>query len=270
MAPNLIVVKLGGFVTPERALDDVAAHTAEGAEIILVHGGGAEADRLAERLGVPLGVLVSPDGTHSRRTDDAALDVLAMALLGRVKPQLVQGLHTRGVKAFGLSGADGALVRAERRTALRSVEDGRVRLVRDDLSGRITGVSPGFLRGLLEAGTVPVVSPPAVGDDGRLLNVDADQLASCVAVALGARALVMLTDTPGVLTDRRDAETLVRTLAELPDYVSGRMRHKVRAALRAQRAGVRAIVSSASADRPVQAALRGAGTEFPVTGEARE
>lgn len=269
MASNLIVVKLGGSVGPEPVLDDVAAHAAEGAKVILVHGGGAETDRLAERLGVPLRVLASPDGTHSRRTDDAALDMLAMALLGRVKPQLVQGLHTRGVKAFGLSGADGALVRAERRTALRSVEDGRVRVVRDDRSGRITGVAPEFLRGLLEVGTVPVVSPPAVGADGRLLNVDADQLASCVAVALGARALVMLTDTPGVLTDHRDASTLVRTLAELPDYISGRMRHKVRAALRARRAGVRAVASSASAERPVQAALRGAGTEFLFADEVR-
>ncbi|WP_239642912.1 [LysW]-aminoadipate kinase [Nocardiopsis alkaliphila] len=269
MIENATVIKIGGSVPPEPVLDDVAAHVAEGTPVVLVHGGGQETDRLARRLGTPLRVLVSPDGTRSRRTDDATLDLLAMALLGGVKPKLVQGLHMRGITAFGMSGADGALVLADRRAVLRSVEDDRVRLIRDDRSGRVTDVSTRFLRALMAAGATPVISPPAMGDDGGLLNVDADWMAARIAVALNARALVLLTDTPGVLADPEDTDSSVRMLDVLPDFVSGRMRHKVRAALYARRAGVRAVVSSGAIDRPVRMALLGAGTEFTAAEEGR-
>lgn len=260
MTDDVIVVKLGGSVPPGPVLDDVAAHAASGAGTVLVHGGGPEADRLAERLGAPLGMVVSPDGTRGRRTDAAALDVVTMALLGRVKPALVGGLRARGVVACGLSGADGALVTAERKSALRSIEGDRVRLIRDDRSGRVTEVRTGVLRALLDAGAVPVVSPPAADADGGLLNVDSDQVAARVAVALGARALVLLTDAPGVLRDERDPGSLVSELDRLPGCVTGRMRHKVRAALLARRGVPLVVVGSGRAEHPVEAALLGKGT----------
>lgn len=261
---GVLVVKLGGGLDPGRALDNVAALRGAGTDVVLVHGGGAEADLLAGQLGHPVQTIEAADGTRSRRTDDTALDVLAMALLGRVKPALVGGLRARGVIAAGLCGADGALLTAERKTAIRSRENGRVRLIRDDRAGRVTHVAPAILRALLAGGLVPVVSPPAADEGGRLLNVDADQVAAAIATALGADALVLLTDVPGVLSDPPDPASLIARLdcsGPGPAAVSGRMRHKVRAAVRARLAGVRHVaIGHGGIDGPVDAALNGVGT----------
>lgn len=261
---GVLVVKLGGGLDPGRTLDNVAALHGAGTHVVLVHGGGAEADRLAGQLNRPVRAIEAPDGTRSRRTDEEALDVLAMALLGRVKPALVGGLRARGVCAAGLCGADGALLTAERKTAIRSRENGRVRLIRDDRAGRVTRVAPAILRTLLTGGLLPVVSPPAADEEGRLLNVDADQVAAAIATALGADALVLLTDVPGVLRDPADpASVMARLDCSEPEQaaVGGRMRHKVRAAVRAGLGGVRhVVIGHGGIDSPVDSALNGAGT----------
>ncbi|WP_340384801.1 [LysW]-aminoadipate kinase [Streptomyces sp. SS7] len=268
---ELLVVKLGGGMDPGPALDDLAALAARGQGLVVVHGGGAEADRLSGQLGLPVRTVTSPDGTRGRRTDDAALDVLAMALLGRVKPALIHGLRTRGIPAAGLCGADGALLTAERKAVIRTVENGRTRLLRDDRSGRVTEVRPDILRALLAQGLVPVVSPPAADSAGRLLNVDSDQVAAALAETLPATALVLLTDAPGVLADPADPGSLIARLPcgpEVPAGVTGRMRHKVRAAARARRAGVsRVVIAQGHASRPVRTALAGGGTAFAGPGE---
>ncbi|MFE6229075.1 acetylglutamate kinase [Streptomyces sp. NPDC057854] len=264
LAPGeVVVVKIGGGSDPERVLDEVAELAAAGRPPVLVHGGGAVADRLSAQLGVERGVIRSPDGTHSRRTDDAMLDVITLALLGRVKPRLVAGLRARGTRAVGLSGADGALLTATRKPALRSVQDGRTVLIRDDRSGRIEHVDPAPVRAVLERGDVPVVSPPASDTAGNLLNVDADEAAARLAAALGASALVLLTDVPGVLADPADPSTLLPEVGPdqlTGDVVRGRMRHKVRAGLRAGRTVDRVAIGAAHAYRPIQHALSGAGT----------
>ncbi|MBB2910418.1 acetylglutamate/LysW-gamma-L-alpha-aminoadipate kinase [Streptosporangium becharense] len=269
----MLVVKVGGRAEAGPVLDDVARLHRRDRPVVLVHGGGAQTDELAGRLGQRVAHIHAPDGTRSRRTDAAALRTLTMALLGQVKPALVDGLRRRGVPAAGLSGADGPVVLAERKEALRSVVNGRVRIVRDDLSGRISRVDPGLLHALLERGIVPVLSPPAAGAGGGLLNVDADRMAAAVAVALGAEQLVYLTEVPGLLRDPADPSSLLPRV-ELPAgpelaAVRGRMRHKVRAAAEALAGGVRDVVVAGTATpAPVTAALDGAGTVL-TAGRAR-
>jgi acetylglutamate kinase len=137
-----VVVKLGGRVPAPAVLDDVAALAAAGSGVVLVHGGSEAIDQLAGELSVPVRTLQSPDGTSSRQTDQPMLDVVTLALLGRVKPALVRGLAARGVRAAGLSGADGGVVLAEQKTVLRAATGGRRYVVRDDLSGQVTSVRP--------------------------------------------------------------------------------------------------------------------------------
>ncbi|MEU3398216.1 [LysW]-aminoadipate kinase [Streptomyces filamentosus] len=257
-----IVVKLGSGLDGDAVLDDIAALAREGTRVVLVHGGGAEADRLSDQLGRTVEHLRSADGTSARRTDAAALDALTMALLGRVKPALLSGLRRRGVTAAGLSGADGGTLTAVRKTALRVHDaDGRARIVRDDLSGRVDRVDPRLLRTLLAAGVLPVLSPPAAAEDGTLLNVDADRAAAAVATALDATALVLLTRAPGVLGDPDRPDSLIPDLetgpsADLPPTVRGRMRHKLRAAADALAGGVGLVaVAPGHGPAPVRAAL---------------
>ncbi|MFD7168122.1 acetylglutamate kinase [Streptomyces violascens] len=260
---GVIVVKIGGGSDPEQVLDEVAELATSGRAPVLVHGGGPVADRLAEQLGVERRVICSPDGTQSRRTDQAMLDVITLALLGRVKPQLVGALRLRGARAVGLSGADGALLTATRKPALRSVQDGRTILIRDDRSGRIEHVDPTSVRAVLDRGDVPVVSPPASDTAGNLLNVDADEAAARLAEALGASALVLLTDVCGVLTDPDDPSTRIAEVGPhhlTGDVVRGRMRHKVRAGLRASRTVPQVAIGAAHLPRPIRQALSGTGT----------
>ena len=191
------------------------------------------------------------------------LEVITMALLGQVKPELVSGLRARGARAVGLSGADGEMLTAKRKPAIRSVRDGRTVLIRDDLSGQIERVDPTSVRAVLEHGDIPVVSPPASDADGHLLNVDADETAARLAVALDAGALVLLTDVSGVLADPDDPSTRLDEVGQehlAGDIVQGRMRHKVRAGLRASRTVDQVAIGTAHQDQPIRQALGGAGT----------
>jgi len=266
-ASDVIVVKCGGnaAVDPAAVCADVAALTRAGERIVLVHGGSADIDRLTGRLGLPVRSMVSPDGVTARHTDDATLEVVLLALAGAVKPRLVAALAAAGAPAVGLTGADGGLLRARRKVAHRAVVDGRRVVVRDDHSGRIAEVGVGLLRTLLDAGLVPVVSPPALAEDGRFVNVDADRVAAAIAVALGAGTLVLLTGAPGVLADPA-AEDSVFDVCELPesgrpDYAGGGMALKLVAAREALAGGVACVlVADGRPAAPVRAALAGAGT----------
>ncbi|MGW3231194.1 acetylglutamate kinase [Kitasatospora sp. NPDC001095] len=272
-AEGVVVVKIGGGSDPVPVLDELAELAAGGRPAVLVHGGGAAADRLADRLGVERQVIRSPDGTHSRRTDPQMLEVITLALLGQVKPQLVGGLRARGARAVGLSGADGALLTASRKPALRSVHAGRTVMIRDDQAGRIEHVDPALVRAALERGEVPVVSPPASDPEGNLLNVDADEAAARLAEALGASALVLLTDVGGVLADPADPDSRIPEVgpAHLDgDTVRGRMRHKVRAGLRASRTVPHVAIATAHQARPIHRALTGSGTRLREDAPLRE
>jgi acetylglutamate/LysW-gamma-L-alpha-aminoadipate kinase len=263
-----LVIKVGGGADVDRSavLADVACLAAAG-PVVLVHGGGPEIDRVSTQLGVAPRHVTSVSGTRSRLTDEAALDALQLALCGRVKPRIVAGLAGLGVRAAGVSGLDGRVVEARRKPALKVVEDGRVRLVRDDRSGRITRVNAELLRLLTDAGWVPVLSPPAFGGDDGPLNVDADRMAAAVAVALGAGALVFLSDVPGLLRDPDDETSRIDRLAvgdvEALGSARGRMRQKVLAAVEALALDVPLVViGDGRRPAPVQAALAGAGTVF--------
>jgi len=264
------VIKVGGSLDADmsRACADVHALTARGAEVVVVHGGGAEADRLGVALGVEKRYLTGSGGRRSRYTDEAALDVLTLGMLGRVKPPLVRALLGLGVRAVGLSGIDGGLVTARRNRPARAVVDGVPCIVRDDLTGRVAWVDPHLLHTLLAGGYLPVVSPPALDPGSGPLNVDADRLAAALAVAMSADWLVILSDVPGLLADRDDPASLVTELPghELPRYLdlaAGRMKVKLRAAGDAHLGGVpNVVLADGRAASPVLAAIGGAGTRF--------
>ncbi|RFU37964.1 [LysW]-aminoadipate kinase [Actinomadura logoneensis] len=265
---GVTVVKCGGAVPAGPVCADLAGRAGE---VVLVHGGAPEIERLSAELGVASRTLVSPSGVTSRHTDPAMLDVVTLALTGRAKPRLLRALAGSGVPAVGLTGLDGGLLRARRKPAQRAVRDGRTVIVRDDHSGRITGVRPRVLRVLLDGGFVPVVSPPAAGEDGAPVNVDADRAAAAIAAALGADRLVLLTCAPGVLRDASDPGSLLArcTLPRegaVPHAASGGMHRKLIAAREALLAGVpRVSVSDGRVPRPVTAALGGAGTTLEIS-----
>jgi acetylglutamate/LysW-gamma-L-alpha-aminoadipate kinase len=243
MAADLTVVKCGGAIDDGAVCADLARY---GGRAVVVHGGAAEIARLAGELGVPQRTLISPQGLSSRYTDRAMLDVLTLAMTGRVKPRLLYGLNRAGVRAVGLTGLDACLLRARRNAAQRAVIDGRTVIVRDEHSGRIVEVAADLLSVLLAHGYTPVVSPPATGEDGPL-NVDADRVAAAIAGALRADRLVFLTAAAGVLRDAADESTVLTKLAlpakgPVPYAATAGMRRKLLAAREALLTGVTEVV----------------------------
>ena len=268
---GVTVVKCGGVVAldPAALCADVAALRGAGHQVVVVHGGSADIDRLAERLGVVTRHLTAPDGVTARFTDQAAIELLTMALAGVTKPRLVTALQSAGVPAIGLTGLDGGLLRARRKAVQRAVLDGRTVVVRDNHGGRLTGVDHRLLCALLADSYVPVVSPPALAEHGLPVNVDADRVAAAVAAALHASTVVFLTSVPGVLADPADRGSVLPVCpvapAGPPPYTGRGIGLKLVAAREALAGGVRppAVTARRRAD-PVRRAPRGpAAAEGP-------
>jgi [amino group carrier protein]-L-2-aminoadipate 6-kinase len=264
----LTVIKCGGTPSVDAAgiCADVARLTGDGQSVLLVHGGSAEIARLAGKLGVPQRTLVAPDRVSTRYTDPATLEVVILALAGGVKPKIVAELCRLGVPSIGLTGLDGGMLRARRKSAVRSVVDGRMTLVRDNLSGRLAEVRTELAETLLWSGYVPVVSPPAIDEHGHPVNVDADRVAAALAAALGADRLVLLTGAPGVLADPDDNSSVLSTY-EVPaagapgEFAGGGMALKLVAAREALAGGVGSVrIADGRAPDPVSRALAGSGT----------
>jgi [amino group carrier protein]-L-2-aminoadipate 6-kinase len=272
---DVLVVKCGGRadIDPTAMCADVAELTRAGRTVIVVHGGSGDIDRLAARLGVAMHRLTSADGLSARFTDAAALEVVTLALAGAVQPRIVLALQAAGVSAAGLTGLDGALLRARRRRSQRAVVDGRPVVVRGDHSGRITGVNTGLLAALLGAGLVPVICPPALATDGTAVNADADRAAAAVAVAMRASALVLLTGAPGVLADPDDPGSRLPVCAVPadgpPPQRGGGMGVKLLAARDALAGGVpEVLIADGRVDAPVRRALAGDATRVAAPAPA--
>ena len=232
------VVKLGGSLLENRelrqaALEAVATAWSSGKRSIVVHGGGKRIDAMLAALDIPKKVQGG-----LRVTDAETLDVVVSILSGLVNKTLVAELRGRGIRAAGLSGADGDTLWAEFHEAIEGVDLGFV--------GRVVRCDPALLSAVLGAGFLPLVASVALGREGTLLNVNADSAASALAGALGAKKLVFLTDVEGLkgadgaVIERIDARE-ARALLASP-VVTGGMKPKLRAAVEALEAGASEVI----------------------------
>jgi [amino group carrier protein]-L-2-aminoadipate 6-kinase len=258
------VLKIGGGagVDHSAALENLAARVRTGERWVLVHGASAAADELAEQVGYPARTITTPGG-HSSRYNDARTIELFCAAAGTVNQQMTAELARHGINAVGLAGPN--VITARRKTAIRALVNGRQVVIRDDYSGTITGVDGDLLNTLLDAGMVPVVAPVALGEQYERLNVDGDLVAAEIARALQADTLAILSNVPGLLRDIDDPGSLVTgfRLDEIERYESlaaGRMKKKLLAARHAE--VERVILADSRRERPLDAALRGAGTHI--------
>lgn len=265
-----VVVKLGGAVDIDATglVGDVATLCDRGESVVVVHGGSSTVDTILEGLGIDPEYIETPGGVVGRFTDAATMRVFKMALPGVVNTDLVTALQAAAVPAVGLSGVDGGLVTGPRKSAVRVEENGKQKIRRGDHAGRIDAVNDGLLTLVVDAGYVPVVSPPIFAEDGEAVNCDADRVAARIAGALDAM-LVLLTDVPGVLSDRQDSSTVIEEVTTpaafeaLESAAEGFMTRKVMAGREAIESGAESvIVGDASTDTPLVAALDGAGTHI--------
>ena len=268
MSRSIIVVKLGGTegVDFSAICKDVAELLKQGKQLVLIHGGSAEATALGEALGRPPRMITSPSGYTSRYTDRSTLEVFLMAVNGKINSLLTEQLQMLGVNAFGLSGLDGRTLQAIRKESVHSVENGKRFIIHDDFTGKIMNANNELLQLLLNANYLPVIAPVAVSQKGEALNVDGDRAAAMVAASLKAETLVLLTAVPGLMKDFPDETTLIQMLPKSQitsafEMAQGRMKKKILGAKEALKGGVsRVIIADGRIQNPILNALEGKGT----------
>ncbi|MEE1267650.1 MAG: acetylglutamate kinase [Treponema sp.] len=233
-----VVVKYGGNAMLNEELkqavmkDIVLLHTI-GINIVLVHGGGPEINKMLEKVGKE-----SKFVNGLRYTDAETMEIVQMVLTGKLNKDIVGILLQEGGQAVGLSGVDSGLLRAK-----KIDKDGA------DLGfvGDVTEVHPEIVKTLLEQGFIPVISTVALGETGdqSRYNINADTAAAKIAVALKAEKFVQLTNVAGVLKDINDTSSLITripmpTVPQLMEtgIISGGMIPKIECCLMALKGGV--------------------------------
>ncbi|HZP93619.1 MAG TPA: acetylglutamate kinase [Burkholderiales bacterium] len=238
-----IVVKYGGNAMADEKLKhsfarDVVLLKLVGMNPVVVHGGGPQIDDLLRRVGKK-GEFVQ----GMRVTDSETMDVVEMVLGGLVNKEIVNLINQHGGRAIGLTGKDGAFIRA--RKLLVPNEDNSGELLDIGQVGEVASIDPEVIALLETREFIPVVAPIGVGADGHSYNINADLVAGKLAEILRAEKLILLTNTPGVL-DRNGRLLTGLTPRQVDDLfadgtIQGGMLPKISSALDAAKGGVRSV-----------------------------
>jgi acetylglutamate kinase len=227
------VIKYGGAAMRDERLkvtfaQDVTILRKIGINIIIVHGGGKDITDLAATLNIESRFV---DG--QRYTDERMVDVVLMVLAGKLNKEIVNLINSNGGNAIGLCGVDNGLLKAKRNSGKDL-----------GLVGEVYGVNTAFLNLLLNNGMMPVIAPLAMGEDNKILNVNADLAAGAIAAELKAEKLVYLSDIEGVIVDQNLISSLTHTEAKLlidRGAIHGGMIPKVHSAFATLHQGVRKV-----------------------------
>ena len=238
-----IVIKYGGNAMTDPALqadfaEDVVLLKLVGMNPVVVHGGGPQIETALNRLGKK-GHFIQ----GMRVTDAETMEVVEWVLAGEVQQDIVGLIHQAGGKAVGLTGRDGGLIRAQK---LR-MKDHQDPALEHDVGqvGEIVGIDPGVVKALQDDAFIPVISPIGFGEHNESYNINADMVASKLAMVLQAEKLMLLTNIPGVLNKAGDLLTEL-SAREIDAFIadgtiSGGMLPKIAGALDAAKAGVNAV-----------------------------
>ena len=200
---KIIVVKYGGSAMVDeelkrKVIQDVVLLKLVGFKPIIVHGGGKEISKWVEKSGM------EPHFLNGLRVTDEPTMEIAEMVLNKVNKSLVSMIEELGVKACGISGKDGGMLKVDKK--LSGGEDiGYV--------GEITGVNPDILFDMLEKDYLPIIAPIGLDKDYHTYNINADDAACAIARAVNAEKLAFLTDIEGVYRDYNDKSSLISELS---------------------------------------------------------
>lgn len=211
---HIIIIKYGGnaMINEElkhAVMQDVLMMKSVGMIPIVVHGGGPFISQMLDKLSME-----SEFVSGLRVTTKETMDVAEMVLSGSVNNDIVRTYTAMGGKAIGLSGLDSQLIRVSKRTAMNQSADANVSDPEVDLGyvGQVESVNTVFLKQLIDLDYIPIISSIGIGPDGHSYNINADEVASAVATAMKANKLIYLTNTPGLLADNQDPNSLISQL----------------------------------------------------------
>lgn len=243
---KIIVIKYGGHAMVDEHLKedfarDVTLMKFIGLQPVVVHGGGPQIGSVLEKMGINSQFV---DGM--RVTDEPTMDVVEMVLVGKVNKEIVAQISKQGGRAVGLSGKDGGLILSNKLHLVRpQVENKPPEIIDIGMVGEVIAVNPEIIRTLEAGGFIPVIAPVGVGKSGETYNINADWVASKVAVALNAIKLILLTDVEGVkgkngsLISTSKAKAMKKMLED--GTISGGMIPKIQCSLEALQNGVQRV-----------------------------
>ena len=195
-----IVIKYGGHAMVDEQLKedfarDITLMKFIGLNPVVVHGGGPQINSVLDRMGI------RPKFVRGMRlTDGPTMDVVEMVLGGKVNKSIVAQINQQGGRAVGLSGKDGGLIMAKKMHIVYQEDDDKPpEIIDPGLVGEVTQINPDIIHTLTQQGFIPIIAPVGSGDSGETYNINADLVASQVAIALCAGRLIFLTDVDGVL-----------------------------------------------------------------------
>ena len=241
-----IVIKYGGHAMVDEQLKqnfarDITLLKFIGLNPVIVHGGGPQINIVLDAMGIR-----SKFVKGMRLTDEPTMDVVEMVLGGKINKAIVAQINQQGGKAVGLSGKDGELIKAKKLRIVHQEEgDKSPEIIDPGLVGEVTQINPGIIHTLTQQGFIPVIAPVGTGQTGETYNINADLVASHIAVALKAGRLVLITDVDGVmdasgsLISSIDADTIHRMITE--KSISGGMIPKIECAVEALKCGVEKV-----------------------------
>jgi len=263
----MLIVKIGGGqnVNWDYIGEDLANLSTK-ERIILIHGASGKRDQIARQLGHPSRVVTSPSGISSVYTDQSAIDIFLMVYAGLVNKTITAKLQQYRLKTIGLSGIDGALWQAKAKKDIYINVDGKIKLLRDNLTGRVEKINLDLISLLLDNGYLPVICPPAISFDQEIVNTDNDWATAVMAGQLHVKKIVVLFEAPGLLKDINDPNSLIKKvdkdkINDYQKYAQGRMKKKILGAQKAIDLGIEKIYwGDARVKFPITNALAGNGT----------
>lgn len=265
----MIIVKIGGGKSVLDNLDNILMDFASLKEKkILVHGANYEAGIISEKLGKKPEMITSASGFESRRTDRETLEILEMVYSGVANKRIVEKLQRFKVNAVGLSGIDGRIWEGQRKPFIKTVVDGKTKLVRDDFTGKVEKVNAHLINLLLDNGYTPVLTIPGISYESEAINLDNDRALAVMAGQMGCKTIVMLFEAPGLLRDAKDESTLIKNISNLEidgfiEKTSGRMKKKMLGVKEALELGVETIYfGDLRKKNPISSALNSEGTKI--------
>ncbi len=195
-----IVIKYGGHAMVDEQLKqdfarDITLLKFIGLNPVVVHGGGPQINSVLDQMGI------RPQFVRGMRlTDERTMDVVEMVLGGKVNKAIVHQINQQGGKAVGLSGKDGGLIQAQKLQIVQQPDNNKPpEIIDPGLVGEVTCINSEIIDTLTQRGFIPIIAPVGAGKAGETFNINADLVASRIAMALKAGRLVLLTDVDGVL-----------------------------------------------------------------------
>ncbi len=231
-----VVIKYGGSALindniKQTVIQDIALMKLVGMHPVIVHGGGPDINAFLEQMNIESKFI-----NGLRVTDEKTMEIVEMVLSGKLNKHIVTEIETQGVKAVGISGKDGGIIKAQK-IEKDGIDYGCV--------GDIVSVDPTLIQSLINNEFIPVIAPIGKDENGTTYNINADYAAVAIAGALKAEKLVFLTDVEGVMRDINDPNSIMsfissKKIQKLIDdgTISGGMIPKVECCMEGIKKGV--------------------------------